>query len=147
MTKLNACFAVLALYLACGVCQAVPAGEFESHYGEVYVERDSGPLKADLYIPEGKGPFPGVLVVHGGAWYMGTRAQLSGFAQLLASRGMTAVAISYRFAPTHQFPAQIEDCKEAVRWMRRHTKRLKIDPEQIGGFGRSEEHTSELQSH
>jgi len=68
---------------------------------------------------------------------MGTRAQLSGFAQLLASRGMTAVAISYRFAPKHQFPAQIEDCKQAVRWMRRHTERLKIDPERIGGFGYS----------
>jgi len=119
------------------MCQSVAAGEFQSHYGEIYAERDSGPLKADLYIPQGEGPFPGVLVVHGGAWYMGTRAQLSGFAQLLASRGMTAVAISYRFAPTHKFPAQIEDCKEAVRWMRTHTERLKIDPKRIGGFGYS----------
>jgi len=117
--------------------QTVWAGKYESHFGEVYAERESGPLKADLYVPEGKGPFPGVLVVHGGAWYMGTRAQLSGFAQLLASRGMTAVAISYRFAPAHKFPAQIEDCKTAVRWMRRHTDRLKIDPTRIGGFGYS----------
>ena len=128
---------VLAGFLGGLVCAACVAGEYESHFGEVYVERDSGPLKADLYIPEGEGPFPGVLVVHGGAWYMGTRAQLSGFAQKLASQGMTAVAISYRFAPDHKFPAQIEDCKAAVRWMRSNAERLKIDPERIGGFGYS----------
>ncbi|NOY30599.1 MAG: alpha/beta hydrolase [Planctomycetes bacterium] len=137
MVKRNACSVVLALFVGGCALQTVSAREYESHFGEVYVERDSGPLKADLYVPEGKGPFPGVLVVHGGAWYMGTRAQLSGFAQMLASRGMTAVAISYRLAPAHQFPAQIEDCKVAVRWMRRHAERLKIDPEQIGGFGYS----------
>jgi len=137
MTKSIVHFVALALFLGGNACHTGLAGEYESHFGEVYVERDSGPLKADLYVPEGEGPFPGVLVVHGGAWYMGTRAQLSGFAQLLASRGMTAVAISYRFAPTHKFPAQIEDCKAAVRWMRSNTERLKIDPERIGGFGYS----------
>jgi len=113
------------------------AGEYDTYYGEVYVQRESGPLRADLYLPRGEGPFPGVLVVHGGAWYMGTRAQLSGVAQRLASHGFTAVAISYRLAPKHQFPAQIEDCKAAVRWMRTHTQRLKLDPERIGGFGYS----------
>ena len=98
--------------------QGKEAADFDAHYGEVYVERDSGSLKADVYLPKGEGPFPGVVVVHGGAWYIGTRAQLSGVAQLLARHGMTAVAISYRLAPQHKFPAQIEDCKAAVRWMR-----------------------------
>ncbi len=126
-----------ALFFGGASGQPVRAGEFDSHFGQTYVQRDSGPLKADLYVPEGEGPFPGVLVVHGGAWYMGTRAQLSGFAQLLAARGLTAVAISYRLAPTHKFPAQIEDCKEAVRWMRKNAERLKIDPQRIGGFGYS----------
>ena len=113
------------------------AEEYDALFGETYVERESGPLKADVYVPKGKGPFPGVVVVHGGAWYLGTRAQLAGFAQQLATRGITAVAISYRLAPTYKFPAQIEDCKEAVRWMRSQAKRLKIDPERIGGFGYS----------
>jgi len=113
------------------------AGEYDIQYGEVYVQRESGPLKADLYLPHGKGPFPGVLVVHGGAWYMGTRAQLSGVAQRLASRGFTCMAITYRLAPKHPFPAQIEDCQAAVRWMRTHAKRLKLDPQRIGGFGYS----------
>ena len=109
----------------------------ETRYGEVYAERDSGPLKADVYIPQGEGPFPGVVVVHGGAWYTGTRAQLAGVAQLLAQRGITAVAISYRLAPKHKFPAQIEDCKAAVRWMREKAATLKIDPKRVGGFGYS----------
>ncbi len=113
------------------------ADAVETRYGEVYLERESGPLKADVYVPRGKGPFPGVVVIHGGAWYIGTRAQLSGVAQLLAQRGMTAVAISYRLAPQHKFPAQIEDCKAAVRWMREQSEALKIDPQRIGGFGYS----------
>lgn len=68
---------------------------------------------------------------------MGSRGQLSGVAQMLAQHGFTAVAISYRLAPAHKFPAQIEDCKEAVRWMRANAERLKIDPDNIGGFGYS----------
>lgn len=117
--------------------QGALAGEFDAKYGETYLERETGPLKADLYIPRSEGLHPGVLVVHGGAWMMGTRAQLSGVAQLLAKSGFTAVAISYRLAPQSKFPAQIEDCKAAVRWMREHAKELRIDPNHIGGFGYS----------
>lgn len=116
---------------------ASQAAEFDTTYGKVYVQRESGPLEADLYVPRGEGPFPGVLVVHGGAWHLGTRAQLSGFAQMLASHGFTAVAISYRLAPKHLFPAQIEDCKAAVRWMRCHARPLKLDPEHLGAYGYS----------
>lgn len=116
---------------------AVETREIETRYAQVYAQRESGKLMADVYLPKGEGPFPGVLVVHGGAWHMGTRAQLSGVAQLLARHGLTAVAISYRLAPAHKFPAQIEDCKAAVRWMRKQAAELKMDPERIGGFGYS----------
>jgi acetyl esterase/lipase len=123
-----------AFALAAG---AATAAAFKATYGESYVQRDSGPLKADVYTPEGEGPFPGVLVVHGGAWRMGTRGQLAGVAQRLAENGFTAVAISYRLAPEYKFPAQIEDCKAAVRWMRANAARLKIDPARVGGYGYS----------
>jgi acetyl esterase/lipase len=116
---------------------SVLAGEIDMEFGQVYAEPESGPLKADVYMPKGEGPYPGVLVVHGGAWYIGTRLQLSTVAQLLAQHGFTAVSIDYRLAPKHKFPAQIEDCKAAVRWMRDEAKRLKVDPERIGGFGYS----------
>jgi acetyl esterase/lipase len=126
-----------ATLIAVSEPRATSAGEVDVAYGETYVERDSGPVQADVYVPRGEGPFPGVLVVHGGAWKMGNRSQLAGVAHLLAEHGFTAVAISYRLAPTHKFPAQIDDCKAAVRWMRSEAARWKIDPERIGGFGYS----------
>lgn len=127
-----------ALALTVGIATAPAlAGEVDVSYGQTYVERDGGPMKADVYVPKGEGPFPGVVVVHGGAWKMGSRVQLAGVAQILAEHGMVAVAISYRLAPQYKFPAQIEDCKAAVRWMRAEATRLKIDPEHIGGFGYS----------
>src|SRR5262249_35028498 len=82
-------------------------------------------------------PFPGMLVVHGGAWRVGSRAQLAWIASALADRGYTAVAISYRLAPSATFPAQLYDCQAAVRWMRSHASEYKIDPKHIGGFGYS----------
>lgn len=127
-----------ALALTVGIAAApIHGGEVEVSYGQTYVERDSGPMKADVYVPKGEGPFPGVLVVHGGAWKMGSRVQLAGVAQILAEHGLVAVAINYRLAPQYKFPAQIEDCKAAVRWMRAEATRLKIDPDHVGGFGYS----------
>ena len=52
-----------------------------------YAERDGGPLKADVLTPEGDGPFPAVLVVHGGAWMTGNKAQLMRVANMLAEHG------------------------------------------------------------
>jgi acetyl esterase/lipase len=115
---------------------AKPAVDVE--YSRPYVERDSGPLSADVYMPhDGAGPFPGMLVVHGGAWRMGSRADLAAFARALAERGYVAVAIDYRLAPHDKFPAQIYDCQAAVRWMRSHASEYKIDPDRMGGFGYS----------
>ncbi|HVT26972.1 MAG TPA: alpha/beta hydrolase [Lacipirellulaceae bacterium] len=104
---------------------------------QVYVQRPSGSLAADVYMPHGSGPYPGMLVVHGGAWTVGSRDELAPIARAFAERGYTAVAISYRLAPQYKFPAQIYDCEAAVRWMRTHARELKIDPNRIGGFGYS----------
>lgn len=104
---------------------------------QVYVERESGPLKADVYVPQGDGPFPAMIVVHGGAWATGTKQQLAGIAQGLAKQGYTAAAISYRLAPQDKFPAQVYDCQAAVRWLRENAEKFKLDPERIGGYGYS----------
>jgi acetyl esterase/lipase len=106
-------------------------------YDEVYVVRGDQPLKADVFLPQGDGPFPAVLVVHGGAWRSGSKGQLSFVSRALAEAGYVAVAINYRLAPAHRFPAQIEDCKAAVRWMRDNAERFKIDPHHIAGWGYS----------
>ncbi len=119
---------------------ALPArGEvaFDLVPDQVYAERDSGPLKADLYVPQGEGPFPAMIIIHGGAWATGTKEQLAGVAKALARLGYTSAAISYRLAPQHQFPAQIYDCQAAVRWLRANAAKYKIDPDRIGGYGYS----------
>jgi acetyl esterase/lipase len=105
--------------------------------GRTYATRDTGSLEADVYMPKSAGPFPGMLVVHGGAWRIGSRAQLASAAAKFAEHGYTAVTINYRLAPQSTFPAQIHDCQAAVRWMREHAQEFKIDPARIGGFGYS----------
>jgi acetyl esterase/lipase len=105
--------------------------------GIPYVTRDGNSLRANYYIPKGKGPFPGVLMVHGGAWRKGNPWHMHGHAVQLARAGYTVVAIAYRLAPAHRFPAQLEDCADAVRFMRRNAQRYKIDPQRIAGYGYS----------
>jgi acetyl esterase/lipase len=129
----------VASTIGTAICGATALGDesYDIVRNQVYVERESGPLAADVYVPHGDGPFPAMLVVHGGAWATGTREQLAGFAQALAKAGYTSVAISYRLAPQQKFPAQVYDCQAAVRWLRSHSAQYKVDPDRVGGFGYS----------
>jgi len=103
----------------------------------VYVERSDEVLHADIYQPDGEGPFPAVLCVHGGAWVVGSKNYVGVIAELLAHHGYTAVAVDYRLAPRYRFPAQIEDCRQAVTWMRQHAEPYKIDTDRLAAWGYS----------
>ena len=85
--------------------------------------------------PEGK--MPAVVFVHGGGFVKGTKDQ--GLMQnlRLAQAGYYTVSIEYRLAPQAPFPAAVEDCKAAVRWVRANADRLGVDPEKIGIWGTS----------
>lgn len=102
-----------------------------------FAQRNGTPLLADLYLPPGDGPFPGVLMVHGGAWAGGSRSHMAAHAMYLARRGYAVATISYRFAPTHQFPAQIEDCRAGLEWLISKAPDFGIDPQRIGAWGYS----------
>ncbi len=102
-----------------------------------YATHDGKTLHLDAYLPPGEGPFPAVLVIHGGSWRGGDRNQLTMHAWIFARAGIAAFAIDYRLAPAHRWPAQIHDCKEAVRWLRAHATDYHIDPQRIGAFGYS----------
>lgn len=102
-----------------------------------YAEPADKPLTADVYLPRGEGPFPGVLVVHGGAWVAGSKGRMSRIGTSLAERGYVAVSIDYRLAPKHKFPAQLDDCRAALGWMRDNAAAYRLDPRRIGGFGYS----------
>jgi acetyl esterase/lipase len=95
------------------------------------------PQQADVYVPRGAGPFPAVLVIHGGGWQKGDRDQMASIARRLAGRGYVAVNITYRLAPAFIFPAQLQDVQQAVLWMRAHAAEYRIDSRHIGAFGYS----------
>ena len=93
-------------------------------------------LKLDLAMPaDGEGPFPAVVCIHGGGWVAGDRTKMNQTIRVLAKRGYVAVSPDYRLAPHDPFPAQIEDCKAAVRWLRANARQYKIDPDHIGAIG------------
>lgn len=106
---------------------------------DVVFTPDSWPQKllADVYVPRGAGPWPGVLLIHGGGWSSGDREQVKGLAERLARRGFVAFNTTYRLAPQHLFPAQLEDTQLALRWMQVHASDYRMRPERIGAFGYS----------
>ncbi|MCA9834248.1 MAG: alpha/beta hydrolase [Thermomicrobiales bacterium] len=98
-----------------------------------YVTRDAIELQLDMALPEGDGPYPAVIHVHGGGWAFGERATT--WIDWLAANGFAAITISYRFTDIACFPAQIHDVKAAIRWVRGHAAEYGIDPEHIGLWG------------
>ena len=125
--------------VACATGRRGPdlAREFSVESDVVYARPDGIDLHADVYVPVGAGPFPGVLVVHGGSWQRGSKSIMERVAMRLARGGYTTVAIDYRLAPAHRFPAPLDDCRDAVRWMRGNAARYRIDPRRVGAFGYS----------
>lgn len=110
---------------------------FEKKGAITYREIDGESLNCDVYVPTGDGPYPAVLAIHGGAWRHGSKITMTRHAWKLARAGYVVVAVNYRHAPKHPFPAQVHDCKQAVRWMRANAKEYKIDAERIAAFGYS----------
>src|SRR5919201_1694842 len=76
--------------------------------------------------------FEVVVCVHGGSWNSGSRHDLDKTVEGLAARGYVAVTVEYRLAPQAAFPAQVEDCKAAVRWLRANAAAYHVNPDRIG---------------
>ncbi len=100
---------------------------------------DGVALKMDLYHPlmTSSGLAPVVVNVHGGAWMGGDKAHSETLADIpeLLSRGYLVAAVNYRLAPKYKFPAQIEDVKCAVRYLRANATLYNLDPNRIGALG------------
>ena len=80
-----------------------------------YVRRDGRDLLLDVFMPAGAGPYPGVIVVHGGAWKSGDRAMERPLARQLAARGFVAATVGYRLGPEGRFPNALFDLKAPMR--------------------------------
>lgn len=94
------------------------------------------PLLLDLYLPmTADAPLPLVIWVHGGAWRAGTKANCP--AVPFTTRGYAVASVEYRLSQVATFPAQIHDCKAAVRWLRANAKKHGLDSRRFGAWGSS----------
>lgn len=120
-----------------------------AHEGLVYARYGEREMTLDLYLPKAAEEtgakkkaapgetLPGVVFIHGGGFYQGSPAAYAPMAMQLAARGYVTANIEYRLAGEALFPAAIEDCKAAVRWLRAHASDYRLDPDRIGCVGGS----------
>jgi len=101
-----------------------------------YVEGGHERNRLDLYVPEkAEGRLPLVVWIHGGAWQAGSKEGCP--AVPLTAKGYAVASINYRLSQHAIFPAQIEDCKAAIRWLRANAAKYHLDPDHIGVWGAS----------
>ncbi|HET6313125.1 MAG TPA: alpha/beta hydrolase [Chloroflexia bacterium] len=95
-------------------------------------------LKMDLFLPKpGGGPAPVVVYVHGGSWVGGDKFEVGLAGNELARKGYVVASINYRLGPKHKWPAQIQDAKCAVRYLRASAGQYNLDPNRIAAWGSS----------
>jgi len=132
--------AVLVCCNACGAATAQQHGLPQGVRAEKdiqYVPGGDESQRLDLYLPEqpGEKPLPLVVYVHGGGWKGGSKQGCP--AVVYVGRGYAAASVEYRFSQKAVFPAQIQDCQAAIRWLRANSKKYNIDPDHIGVWGGS----------
>ncbi len=131
----TAILASLALTLLGALQQKAPDDvlfERDIVYGKGAVED----LKLNLARPKAAdGARPCVVVIHGGGWAAGSKEGHNSQTWDLVKRGYVSATVGYRFAPKHLFPAQVEDVKCAVRYLRANAEKYGIDPQRIGAVG------------
>lgn len=104
---------------------------------ETYRKTADGDLSVRIYQPQGEGPFPALLDVHGGAWSNGSNRDNERIDRAIAATGIVVAAIEMRQAPQHPYPAQVVDANYGVRWLKTRATALNADPSTVGGFGTS----------
>ena len=96
----------------------------------------SSAQKLDLYVPAGSGPFPLIINIHGGGFMMGDKGNPD-MADAFLAAGYAVASINYRLSGEAKAPAQIQDAKAAVRWLRANAAKYKLDPQRFASFGAS----------
>jgi len=120
----------LSWFLIVGVAGLCISAEFRSdiEYGQAGGEK----LLLDASIPDGAGPFPVAILVHGGGWGGGDKAVVHvPPTKPFTDAGFAWFSIDYRLAPKHRWPACIDDVRTAIRWVKEHAAEFKGDPNRI----------------
>jgi acetyl esterase len=100
-------------------------------------------LRLDAFVPDGAGPFPAMIMVHGGGWNTGdksggrTKGYMAPMDDPLSRAGFAWFEINYRLAPKFLYPACIEDVETAIRWVKAHAAEYHLDPSRIALAGES----------
>jgi len=116
-----------------------PAARFELKVSEVEFRRNAGGrmLMARVYQPQGTGPFPTLLDLHGGAWNRKDRRAEEPMDRAIAASGVLVVAIDMTLAPEAPYPASVQDANYGVRWLKSKAVGWNGEPSKIGVFGSS----------
>ncbi|HWP57393.1 MAG TPA: alpha/beta hydrolase [Candidatus Acidoferrales bacterium] len=106
-------------------------------YDVTYREDGDGRWLARIYRPEGAGPFPALLDVHGGAWNRGSYTSNESIDRALAATGIVVAASALRRAPKYPYPSQVADVNYGARWLKARAQDFNADGRRLGGLGSS----------
>ena len=121
----------------------LPSGRV--HWPELFYARPVGcrALTLDLFAPGGAGPYPTIIWIHGGGWFQGHYTISNNIVGKMAlvdrllDAGYAVARIAYRLSGEARFPTQLHDCKAAVRYLRKHSDVLRLDPRRFAAMGES----------
>src|SRR5438552_6447510 len=119
-------------------CAAVLAGAAVDQKEVEYGRPGGKALLLDLHVPDGPGPFPAAILVHGGGFDEGSKStNVRPLFDPLANAGFAWFSIDYRMAPEFRFPQAIEDLNSAIRWVKTNAAKYHVDVSKIVIIGES----------
>ena len=135
---------ILGVLVACVVPTSPTIADVRTTNGVTYCSLPGYDLQVDIAQPEGEGPHPAIVFVHGGGWRGGHRKGYRGAVLNAAKRGFFAMTVTYRLTEPDEnqkaknpFPAAVHDVKCAIRWLRANAEKYKVDTNRIGVTGGS----------
>ncbi len=130
----------LTLALSLVICSSAQAGLTKD---VEYAKVDGVGLALDAFVPDGPGPFPAVIMVHGGGWSHGDKSGginkgwMVPMDEPLSHAGFAWFEINYRLLPKYPYPACLDDVQSAIRWVKAHAADYRLDPNRIALAGES----------
>ena len=127
-----------AFYLTALCCAAILAGAPLDRQDVEFAHPGEKALFLDLHVPDGPGPFPAAILIHGGGFDQGSRkANVRPLFEPLADAGIAWFSIDYRLAPEFRFPQAIADVDAAIEWVKANAAKYRVDPSKIVLIGES----------
>ena len=125
------------ILFAIGWLAALPAFSLDQK-DIAYAQRDGQPLLLDLHIPDGPGPFPAAILIHGGGFDGGSKStNVRPLFEPLAQAGFAWFSLDYRLAPAVQFPQALNDLDDGITWVKAHAAQYHLNPAKVAIIGES----------